>query len=215
LLISLASFDGRVIDCSIAYEFAGSRRVDGGWYNGQLHPNDFLQARAKVKNNKCKDAYALVQKAFPPAIVSMPGKIHIVLLRLLWILADNQVKSYYEHVGQKDRVGGDSLRWARARSFDFDNTSVGRAVAFACGTCCHLSVHSLAQPHAEEGHGSRGRGPGASRDDAPHSRSANEAGHNNIPRDGGPPSSASHGVAQRISQIPRPSHYISRDLSNF
>jgi len=40
-------------------------------------------AMASLKINKYKDAYALVQNTFSPAIVSMPGKIHIKLLRLL------------------------------------------------------------------------------------------------------------------------------------
>ena len=58
-------------------------------------------------------------------------------------------------------------------------------------------MHSLTYPHAEAGRGSRGRGPCASRDDAPCSRRANTAGHNGTSRDGGLPSSASHGVTQQ------------------
>ena len=64
-------FDGLVIDCSNAWEFPGSSRVDGGWRNGQLHTNDFLEACARVKNDKYKDAYVLVHKALSPAIVSI------------------------------------------------------------------------------------------------------------------------------------------------
>ena len=33
--------------------------------------NDVLQARANVKNNKYKDVYGIVHKAFAPAIVGM------------------------------------------------------------------------------------------------------------------------------------------------
>ena len=47
-----------------------------------------LQARANVKNNKYKDVYGVVHKAFAPAIVGMSGEIHADFLRLLWVLAD-------------------------------------------------------------------------------------------------------------------------------
>jgi len=63
-------------------------------------------------------------------------------------------------------------------------------------TRCHLSVHSLAQPQIGSGRGSRGSGPGASRNGARCSRSADAAGHDDASRDGCLPSSASHGVAQ-------------------
>jgi hypothetical protein len=190
----LAGCDGLVIDYSITCEFAGGCRANGGWRIGQLHTNDILEARARVKTNKYKDAYALVPEAMSPAIVSVSGRIHIAFLRLLWILADNQVKSYFERMGQDDRIGGESCQWVRPRTFNSNENSVGRAVAYARGTRCHLSVHSLAQPYAEVGRGPSGSGPGASRDTAPCSRSDNVAGHNNTSGDGGPPSSASDGV---------------------
>ena len=53
--------DGLVIDVSFVCEFKGSSRAPGGWNNGVPHSNDVLQARAKVKNNKYKDFYGLVQ----------------------------------------------------------------------------------------------------------------------------------------------------------
>ena len=80
--------DGLVIDVSFVCEFKGSSRAPGGWNNGVRHSNDVLQARAKVKNNKYKDVYGLVHKAFAPAIVGMSGQIHADFLRLLWVLAD-------------------------------------------------------------------------------------------------------------------------------
>ena len=58
-----------------------------------------LQARANVKNNKYKDVYGVVHKAFAPAIVGMSGQIHADFLRLLWVLADKQMRSYYESMG--------------------------------------------------------------------------------------------------------------------
>lgn len=42
----LSDVDGLVFDCFIACEFTRSSRMEGGWRNGQLHPNGFLQARA-------------------------------------------------------------------------------------------------------------------------------------------------------------------------
>jgi len=67
----LAGFDGLVIDCSVACEFADSSRADGGWRNGQLHTNDILEACARVKTNEYMDAYSPVQMAFSLAIVSV------------------------------------------------------------------------------------------------------------------------------------------------
>ena len=47
------------------------------------------QTRANVKNNKYKDVYDIVHKAFAPVIVGMSGQIHADFLRILWVLADN------------------------------------------------------------------------------------------------------------------------------
>ena len=78
--------------CCLWAKFATDSRVDGGWRNGKLHNNKSLEASTWVKNNNYKDAYALRQKSFSPAIVSMSDKILIELQRLLsgWILADRQ-----------------------------------------------------------------------------------------------------------------------------
>jgi len=80
--------DGLVIDVSFVCEFKGSSRAPGGWENGVRHSNDVLRARANVKNNKYKDIYGIVHKAFAPVIVGMSGQIHADFLRLLWVLAD-------------------------------------------------------------------------------------------------------------------------------
>ena len=58
------------------------------------------RARANVKNNKYKDVYGLVHKAFAPAIAGMSGQIYADFLRLLWVLADKQLRSYYESMGK-------------------------------------------------------------------------------------------------------------------
>ena len=60
--------DGLVIDFSFVCEFKGSSRAPGGWNNGVRHSNDVLQARANVKNNKYKDVYGIVHKAFAPVM---------------------------------------------------------------------------------------------------------------------------------------------------
>ena len=71
------------------------------------HSNDVLQARANVKNNKYKTVYGGVHETFAPAIVGMSGQIHADFLRLLWVLADKQMRSYYESMGNEDKIGND------------------------------------------------------------------------------------------------------------
>ena len=86
-------------------------------------------------------------KAFVPAIVGMSGQIHADFLWLLWVLADKQMRSYYECMGKEDTIGNDAFRWARAKAFN-SNKTIGRAITFGCATCCRLSVHSLAVPRS-------------------------------------------------------------------
>jgi len=62
----------------------------------------------------------------------MSGQIHADFLRLLWVLADKQMRSYYESMGNEDKIGNEVFRWARAKVFNCDKTSVGRAIAFGC-----------------------------------------------------------------------------------
>ena len=73
------------------------------------HSNNVLQARVNVKNNKYKDVYGLVSKAFAPAIVGMSGQIHTDFFRLLWVLADKQMRSYYVSMGKEDRIGTEAF----------------------------------------------------------------------------------------------------------
>jgi len=47
-------------------------------------------------------------------------------------------------MGKEDKIGNEAFRWARAKVFNLNKTSVGRAIAFGCAPRCHLSVHSLA-----------------------------------------------------------------------
>jgi len=119
------------------------------------HSNEVLQAPANIKNNKYKDVYGIMHKAFTPAIVGMSGQIHADFLRLLWILADKQIRSYYESMGNEDKIGTEAFRWARAKVFKCNKTSVGRVIAFGCATRCHLSVYSLAMTRSGPDDGSR------------------------------------------------------------
>ena len=56
--------------------------------------------------------------AFAPVIVGMSGQIHSDFLRLLWVLADKQMRSYYESMGKEDKIGTEAFRWARAKVFN-------------------------------------------------------------------------------------------------
>ena len=71
-------------------------------------------------------------------------------------------------MGKEDKIGNEVFRWARAKVFNCNKTSVGRAIAFGCATRCHLSVHSLAMPlsgpdDSSHGGGGGGRGVGGGR----------------------------------------------------
>ena len=94
------------------------------------HSNDVLQARANVKNNKYKDVYDIVYKAFSPVIVGMSGQIHADFLRLLWVLVDKQMRSYCECMGKEDKIGTEPFRWATTKVFNCNKTSVGRVITF-------------------------------------------------------------------------------------
>jgi len=51
----------------------------------------------------------MVSKAFAPAIVGMSGQIHVDFLRLLWVLAAEQMRSYYESMGKEDKIGNETF----------------------------------------------------------------------------------------------------------
>ena len=54
------------------------------------------------------------------------------------------------------KIGSEAYRWAKAKVFNSNKTSVGRAIAFGCATRCHLSVHSLVMPRTGSDDVSRG-----------------------------------------------------------
>jgi len=58
-----------------------------------MHTDDYLQARAEVKNRRYKEDCAAVGTAFAVVIVSVAGQIHTKFLRLLWVLADKQTRN--------------------------------------------------------------------------------------------------------------------------
>jgi len=46
-------------------------------------------------------------------------------------------------MGKEDKMGTEDFGWARAKVFNCNKTSVGRAIAFGCATRCHLSKRVL------------------------------------------------------------------------
>ena len=44
-----------------------------------------------------------------PAIVGMSGQIHADFRRLLSVLADQQLRSYYESMGKEDKIGTEAF----------------------------------------------------------------------------------------------------------
>jgi len=72
----------------------------------------------------------------------MSGQIHADFLRLLWVLADKQLRSYYESMGKEAKIRNETFQWARAKVFNYNKTSVGRTIVFGCDNHCHLSVQS-------------------------------------------------------------------------
>ena len=64
----------------------------------------------------------------------MLGQIHVDFLRLLWVLADKQMRSHYESMVKDNKIGNEAIRWARAKGFDCNKTSVLFIVPLEDGT---------------------------------------------------------------------------------
>ena len=60
---------------------------------------------------------------FAPVIIGMSGQIQADFLRLLWVLADKQMRSYYESMDKEDKIGNEAFPWARAKVFNCNKTS--------------------------------------------------------------------------------------------
>jgi len=84
----LDGYNSLVIYVSICCDHVGNSTINNGHLNGKMHTNDYLQARAMIKNNRYKADYAAVGTAFALAIVSVASQIHPEFLRLLWVLAE-------------------------------------------------------------------------------------------------------------------------------
>jgi len=138
--------DSLVIDVSICCDHVGNSTINNGHLNGKMHTNDYLQARATIKNNRYKADYAAFCTVFASAIVSVAGQIHPEFLRLLWVLADKQTRNDYALIGAEEEIGTEAFTWSRARTFSFNKHSIGRAIAYGTATRLHLSVHSTAPP---------------------------------------------------------------------
>ena len=82
----IPGFNDLVWDVSLVSDRISSSTQHG--LNGKLQLGDYLNARARIKNNRYKRDYAVKNIAFTPAILSVAGKIHPEFLRLLWLLAD-------------------------------------------------------------------------------------------------------------------------------
>jgi len=142
----LVGSNNLVIDVSVCCDHIGNSTVINGHLNSKMYTNDYLQARAGAKDRKCKEDYAAVGTAFAPAIVSVAGQIHAEFLRLLWVLADKQTRNYYALIGADEEIGSEAFKWSRARTFSFNQNSIGKAIAYATATRLSLSVHSAAPP---------------------------------------------------------------------
>jgi len=77
----IPGYDNLVWDVSVISDRIGSSTQHG--LNGTLQLGDYLNARARIKNNGYKRDYAAKNIAFAPAIQSVDGKIHPECLRLL------------------------------------------------------------------------------------------------------------------------------------
>jgi len=140
----IPGYDDLVWDMSLVSERIGSSTQHG--LNGKLQLGDCLNARACIKNNRYKRDYTAKNIAFAPAILSVAGKIHPEILRLLWVLADMQTVKYFNLVGDEEDIGNERFKWSRASTFSYNRNAIGLAVAYASAIRTHLSVHGTAHP---------------------------------------------------------------------
>ena len=102
--------------------------------NGKLQLGDYLNARARIKNNRYRRDYTAKNVAFAPAILSVTGKFHPEFLRLLWVLADMQTVKYFNLVGDEEDIRNERFKWSWV-TFSYTSNSnrnaIGLAVAYA------------------------------------------------------------------------------------
>jgi len=118
--------------------------VNTGHPNGKMYTNDYLQARARVQNNRYKDDYAAVGTPSCIANVSVAPEF----LCLLWVVTDKQTRNYYALISAVEEIDSEAFSWSRAHTFSFNKNSIGKAIVMvmtcATATHLHLSVHSTA-----------------------------------------------------------------------
>jgi len=140
----IPGYDDLVWEVSLVIDRIGSSTQHG--LNGKLQLGDYLNARARINNNRYKRDYAAKNIAFAPAILSVAGEIHPEFLRLLWVLADMQTVKYFNLVGDEEDIGNEHFKWSRASTFSYNRNAIGLAVAYASALRTHLSVHGTAHP---------------------------------------------------------------------
>jgi len=96
----IPGYDDLVWDESLVSDRISSSMQHG--LNGKLQLSDYLNAWARIKNNRYKRDYAAKNIAFTPAILFVAGKIHPEFLRLLWVLADMQTVKYFRRRGYQE-----------------------------------------------------------------------------------------------------------------
>jgi len=124
----IPGYDDLVWDVSLVSDRISSSTQHG--LNGKLQLGDYLNARARIKNNRYKRDHAAKNIAFAPAILSVTGKIHPEFLRLLWVLTDMQTVKYFNLVGDEEDIGNERFKWSRATTFSYNRNVIGLAVAY-------------------------------------------------------------------------------------
>ena len=104
--------DDLVWNVSLVSDRIGSSTQHG--LNGTLQLCDYLNARARIKNNRYIRDYAARNIAFAPAILSVAGKIRPEFLCLLWVLADMQTVKHFNLVGDEEYIGNERFKWSQA-----------------------------------------------------------------------------------------------------
>ena len=125
----IPGYDDLVWDVSLICDRIGSNMQHG--LNGKLRLGDYLNARARIKINRYRRDYAAKNIALAPAILSVAGKIHPELLRLLWVLADMQTVKFFNLVGDKEDIGNGGFKWSRASTFSYHRNAISLVVAYA------------------------------------------------------------------------------------
>ena len=86
--------DGLVIDVSFVCEFKCSSRAPVGWNTVcAILMTSYRPVSMSRTTNTRTSMVSCTYKAFAHAIIGISGQIHVDFLRLLWVLADKQMRS--------------------------------------------------------------------------------------------------------------------------